>query len=169
MRAAKRLQLSSQITAASRATLEPSIGASLILPIFWAEEASEISAVQVATCRGGVYRAQRVTAALHAVSYPAAAVLAALAGMAALVAVRPRRQTARVAAASHRDHDDASGNANVGGAAITSATDSLWAGSSTGALVAAASTAAFKPGAAPAPPPRSPAGPVHTAAIDGSP
>ncbi|GLC49863.1 hypothetical protein PLESTB_000316900 [Pleodorina starrii] len=43
---AKRLQLSSQITASTRATLEPSIGTSLILPIFWAEEASEISAVQ---------------------------------------------------------------------------------------------------------------------------
>ncbi|GLC47283.1 hypothetical protein PLESTB_000224800 [Pleodorina starrii] len=71
--------LSSRITASTRATLEPSIGASLILPILWAEETSEISAVQAATFRGGVYRTHRVTAALHAVSYPAGAVLAVLA------------------------------------------------------------------------------------------
>ncbi|GLC75744.1 hypothetical protein PLESTF_001680700 [Pleodorina starrii] len=136
--------LSSQITASARATLEPSIGASLILPILWAEEASEISAVQAATCRGGVYRAQRVAAALHTVSYPAAAVLA---GMAALVVMRPRRRTARAAAPSHRDHDDASRSANGSGGAATSATDRLWAGSSSGAPVAAPPT----PPPAPAP------------------
>ncbi|GLC49500.1 hypothetical protein PLESTB_000226000 [Pleodorina starrii] len=171
MRAAKRLQLSSRITGTTRATLEPSIGASLILPKLWAEEASEISVVQAATFRGGVYRTHRVTAALHAVSYPAAAVLAALAGMAVLVAVRPWRWTAWAAAAAHHDRDDASGSANGGGSATASSTDRLWAGSSSGAPVAAppthalapvaaASVAAFKPGAAPAPPPESPAGPV---------
>ncbi|GLC61190.1 hypothetical protein PLESTB_001729300 [Pleodorina starrii] len=132
--------LSSQITASARATLEPSIGASLILPILWAEEASEISAVQAATCRGGVYRAQRVAAALHTVSYPAAAVLA---GMAALVVMRPRRRTARAAAPSHRDHEDASRSAN--GAAPSSATDRLWAGSSSGAPVAAPPTLPVAP------------------------
>ncbi|GLC58389.1 hypothetical protein PLESTB_001353500 [Pleodorina starrii] len=117
------LELSSQITASTRATLEPSIGASLILPIAWAEEASEISAVQALTFRGGVYRVQRVAATLHAVSYPAAAALTALAGMAAMVAAPPTPPPAP-------------------------------------APVAAASAAAFKLGAAPVPPARSPAGPV---------
>ncbi|GLC50066.1 hypothetical protein PLESTB_000338500 [Pleodorina starrii] len=64
---------------------------------------------------GAFYLTHHVTAALHAVSYPAAAVLAVLAGMAVLVAARPRRRTAR-AAALHGD-----------GAATASATDSLWA------------------------------------------
>ncbi|GLC43222.1 hypothetical protein PLESTB_000849100 [Pleodorina starrii] len=140
MRAAKRLQLSSQITAPARATLEPSIGASLILPIFWSEEASEISAVQAATFRGGVYRAQRVAATLCTVLYPAAAALAALAGMAALVAERP-----------HRDHDNASGSAIGGGAAASSATDNFLsimtrpvAGLAAAAAIAAAASAACR-------------------------
>ena len=42
MRAAKRLQLSSQLSDTARAVLEPGIGAPLLLPVFWAEEASQV-------------------------------------------------------------------------------------------------------------------------------
>ncbi|GLC76227.1 hypothetical protein PLESTF_001752900 [Pleodorina starrii] len=110
--------------------LEPFIGASLILPIFWAEEASEISAVQAATFHGGVYR-----------THAARRVVPRGGG-------RPGRRRGRITT------DDASGITNGGGA--TSATDRLRAGSSSGAPVAAplpvpapvaaASTAAFSRG-----------------------
>eukprot|EP00198_Chlamydomonas_reinhardtii_P008572 XP_001697909.1 predicted protein [Chlamydomonas reinhardtii] len=43
MRAAKRLQLSSQLSDTARAVLEPGIGAPLLLPVFWAEEASQLT------------------------------------------------------------------------------------------------------------------------------
>ncbi|KAG2441772.1 hypothetical protein HXX76_003385 [Chlamydomonas incerta] len=96
MRAAKRLQLSSQLSDSARAVLEPAIAAPLLLPVFWAEEASQVSEAQAAAFRGSVYRVQRLAAALRAAVPPAAAAAAALAlaagGAAVAVARRERRQ-----------------------------------------------------------------------------
>ncbi|KAG2485799.1 hypothetical protein HYH03_015510 [Edaphochlamys debaryana] len=55
LRAAKRLQMSSQLTDSARATLEPSIPTPLILPVFWVEEASQVSEPQAAAFRAKVY------------------------------------------------------------------------------------------------------------------
>lgn len=55
MHAYKRLQLSSQVTAAG-AALDGGLPAGLILPLFWAEETSEISDKDAATFRGSAGR-----------------------------------------------------------------------------------------------------------------
>lgn len=99
MRAAKRLQLSTQLTAAARTTLEPTIGASLILPIFWAEEASQISAVQAAAFRASVYGARRILYVIRSWSYPAAAAAVAVVVVAMAVRVTTGLMTAESSAA----------------------------------------------------------------------
>ncbi|GIL50309.1 hypothetical protein Vafri_6517 [Volvox africanus] len=114
MRAAKRLQLSSQLTTSARGTLEPFIGTSLILPIFWAEEASQISGVQAASFRGSVYRAQHIVMAVRTWSYPVATAAIALAVLASLVVGRlsaqqsrpPQRQASPSGGYSSSDIDD---------------------------------------------------------------
>ncbi|KXZ42318.1 hypothetical protein GPECTOR_162g133 [Gonium pectorale] len=105
MRAAKRLQLSSEITDSARATLEPGLRNATILPVFWAEEASQISPEQGAAFAATVYAAQRLAARLAAVGYPAATVLALVAAAAAATAVlHPRGgPTAAAEAGSVRD------------------------------------------------------------------
>ncbi|PNW71524.1 hypothetical protein CHLRE_16g657950v5 [Chlamydomonas reinhardtii] len=95
MRAAKRLQLSSQLSDTARAVLEPGIGAPLLLPVFWAEEASQVSEAQAAAFRGSVYRVQGWVAALRAWALPAAAVAAVLAVAAGGAAVAAGRRERR--------------------------------------------------------------------------
>ncbi|GLC49858.1 hypothetical protein PLESTB_000316400 [Pleodorina starrii] len=143
---AKRLQLSSQITASARATLEPSIGASLIQPIFWAEEASEISAVQAARHlprRSLPCAVRRGDAARRVVLRGGGAGSAGWDGGANGGGGRPGRRRWRITTTMTFPE-----------------TAAPPAPPPTPAPVAAASAAAFKPGAAPVPPPRSPAGPV---------
>ncbi|GIL87240.1 hypothetical protein Vretifemale_15338 [Volvox reticuliferus] len=109
MRAAKRLQLSSQLTTSARSTLEPFIRNSLILPIFWAEEASQVSGVQAALFRSSVYTAQHIVTAVRTWSYPAAAAAMALAVLALSVAgvlgAQQRRRPQRPASLSAGNTD----------------------------------------------------------------
>ncbi|GLI63214.1 hypothetical protein VaNZ11_006070 [Volvox africanus] len=122
MRAAKRLQLSSQLTTSARGTLEPSIGTSLILPIFWAEEASKISGIQAASFRSSVYHAQHILMAVRTWSYPATAAAIVLAVLALLVVGRlhaqqpqpPQRQASLSGGYSNGGNaDDTSGGSTV--------------------------------------------------------
>ncbi|KAG2451781.1 hypothetical protein HYH02_003559 [Chlamydomonas schloesseri] len=120
MRAAKRLQLSSQLSDTARATLEPGIASSLLLPVFWAEEASQVSEAQAAAFRGSVYRVQALVAALRAYALPVAAVAAALAvgaGGAAFAAARrqDRRQAEDGVAVEARGVGDEEGGPEGGG------------------------------------------------------
>lgn len=55
MRAAKRAQLSSQLTTQARMHLEPKINDSLILPVFWAEETCQITEDQGHMFASAVY------------------------------------------------------------------------------------------------------------------
>ncbi|EFJ44403.1 hypothetical protein VOLCADRAFT_95412 [Volvox carteri f. nagariensis] len=135
MRAAKRLQLSSQITTSARMTLEPTITTSIILPIFWAEEASRISPSQAAAFRSTVYRAQRIAAATRRWSYPAAgltAVLAAAAVLAASLASPSRRRRAPLHLLRRTGgNGEAGGDVNGGTADGTSAATAAAAAAAT--------------------------------------
>lgn len=125
MRAAKRLQMNSQLSDGARPHLEPRINASLIIPIFWCEEASQIAPAEAAAFRNHVYWALKLErgARLGLWAAAAAALAGAVAAMAALAVVAARRQQA-----CRGGGGEGGGGGPEGGAGEEGRVDEEWVG-----------------------------------------